>query len=57
MTFANNCNEIFDQIVRLYHVTDDVDAVFNNPFDADSIEGNLALYQLLIGRLRYIHTA
>ncbi len=43
MTFANNCNEIFDQIVRLYHVTDDVDAVFNNPFDADSIEGNLAL--------------
>ena len=43
MTFANNCNEIFDQIVKLYHVTDDVDAVFCNPFDADSIEGNLAL--------------
>ena len=33
MTFANKCNEIFDQTVRLYHVTDDVDAKFNNPFD------------------------
>lgn len=42
MTFAQNCNEIFDQTVRLYHVTDDVDAVFNNPFDEGSIEGRLA---------------
>ena len=42
MTFSNNCNEIFDQIVKLYHVTDDVDAVFNNPYPEDSIEGSLA---------------
>ena len=42
MTFAQNCNEIFDQIVKLYHVTDDVDAVFNNPFEEDSIENSLA---------------
>ncbi len=42
MTFANKCNEIFDQTVRLYHVTDDVDAKFNNPFENDSIEGRLA---------------
>ena len=42
MTFAQNCNEIFDQTVKLYHVTDDVDAVFNNPFDDGSIEGRLA---------------
>ena len=42
MTFANKCNEIFDEIVKLYHVTDDVDAVFINPFDDDSIEGSLA---------------
>ena len=41
MTFAQNCNEIFDQTVKLYHVTDDVDAVFNNPFDEGSIEGRL----------------
>ena len=42
MTFAQRCNEIFDQIVRLYHVTDDVDAVFDNPFEAGSIENSLA---------------
>lgn len=42
MTFAQNCNEIFDQIVKLYHVTDDVDAMFNNPFDDGSIENSLA---------------
>lgn len=42
MTFAKNCNEIFDQIVKLYHVTDDVDAVFNNPFEEGAIENGLA---------------
>ena len=42
MTFANQCNEIFDRIVKLYHVTDDVDAVFNNPFDERTIENSLA---------------
>ena len=42
MTFAQNCNEIFDQTVKLYHETDDVDAVFNNPFDGDTIEGRLS---------------
>ena len=42
MTFANKCNEIFDEIVKMYHVTDDVDAKFNNPFAGDSIEGSLA---------------
>ena len=43
MTFTQKCNEIFDQTVKLYHVTDDVDAVFNNPYPEDSIEGQLAL--------------
>ena len=42
MTFANQCNEIFDQIVKLYHVTDDVDAVFSNPFAEGTIESYLA---------------
>jgi hypothetical protein len=42
MTFAQDCNEIFDNVVKLYHVTDDVDAVFNNPFDAGTIENSLA---------------
>ncbi len=42
MTFANKCNEIFDQIVKLYHVTDDVDAQFVNPYDSGTIEASLA---------------
>ena len=42
MTFANKCNEIFDQTVKLYHVTDDVDAVFTNPFAEGTIENSLA---------------
>ena len=42
MKFAQNCNEIFDQIVKLYHVTDNVDAVFNNPFEEGTIENSLA---------------
>jgi len=42
MTFANNCNQIFDQTVKQYHVTDDVDAVFNNPYNNETIEGRLA---------------
>jgi len=42
MTFAQKCNEIFDQMVRLYHVTDDVDAMFTNPFDKGTIENSLA---------------
>ena len=42
MTFANKCNEIFDEVVKLYHVTDDVDAVFSNPFNEKNIEGRLS---------------
>ena len=42
MTFAQKCNEIFDQTVKLYHVTDDVDAVFNNPYDEGTIENSLS---------------
>ena len=42
MTIAERCNEIFDQVVKMYHVTDDVDAVFTNPFAADTIENRLA---------------
>ena len=42
MTFANKCNQIFDQIVRLYHDSDDVDAVFVNPYEDGTIECSLA---------------
>ena len=43
MTFANQCNTIFDWAVSYYHITDDINAEFSNPFNADSIEGKLAL--------------
>ena len=42
MTFAQNCNEIFDQTVKLYHVSDDIDAVFYNLFAEGTIENSLA---------------
>ena len=42
MTFAKQCNEIFDQIVKLYHLTDDVDATFVNPYQEGTIENSLA---------------
>ena len=42
MTIANKCNQIFDQTVKLYHVTDDIDAVFANPYADGSIENSLA---------------
>ena len=42
MTFANKSNEIFDQVVKLYHETDDVDALFNNPYEDGTIENSLA---------------
>ncbi len=42
MTFAQKCNGIFDQTVKLYHVTDDVDAAFINPYGDGSIENSLA---------------
>ena len=42
MTFAQNCNEIFDQTVKSYHVTDDVDATFANPYEAGTVEYDLA---------------
>jgi len=42
MTFANKCNEIFDEVVKLYHVIDNVDAAFSNPFEEGTIENSLA---------------
>ena len=38
MSFTNLCNKIFDQVIVDYHVTDDVDAAINNPFESKSIE-------------------
>ena len=43
MTFVQKCNEIFDQTIELYHVTDDIDAAFDNPFEEGTIENSLVL--------------
>ena len=41
MKLVETCNEIFEKAARLYHVTDDVDAVMPNPYPAGTIEASL----------------
>ncbi len=41
MSFASNCNNLFDRAIDIYHTTDDVDASINNPYPEDSIEARL----------------
>lgn len=43
MSFTEHCNEIFNQAIRDYHITDNVDTPINNPYDRDSIENRLYL--------------
>ena len=43
MSFTTHCNEIFNQAIRDYHITDNVDTPINNPYDRDSIENRLYL--------------
>ena len=41
MSLVDNCNNIFDHTVELYHVTDDVDAQVATPYPAGTIEASL----------------
>ena len=41
MSFTENCNRIFGQAIRDYHLTDNVDTPINNPYDRDSIDYSL----------------
>jgi hypothetical protein len=41
MNFAENSNILFDETIRLYHVTDDVDATVVNPYTDGTIEADL----------------
>lgn len=41
MDFAEKCNRIFWNTTQLYHDTDDIDAVADNPFDEGTIEHDL----------------
>ncbi len=43
MTFTEQANEIFRQVIRDYHLTDHVDTPINNPYDRDTIEYSLYL--------------
>ncbi len=38
MTFSENCNAIFDRCVVDYHISDDIDAPVENPFDIGSVD-------------------
>lgn len=38
MTFAENCNAVFDRSTSDYHINDDVDFVAVNPFPSDTID-------------------
>lgn len=41
MKFAENANILFDKTIKLYHVTNDVDAQVNNPYQEGTIESDL----------------
>ncbi len=43
MSFTELCNQIFNQAIRDYHITDNVDTPINNPYDRESIENRLYL--------------
>ena len=43
MSFTKRSNEIFNQVINDYHVTDNVDTPINNPYPKDSIENRLYL--------------
>ena len=43
MSFTEHANEIFNQVIKDYHLTDNVDTPINNPYDRDSIDYSLYL--------------
>lgn len=42
-TFTAQCNEIFNQAIRDYHLLDNVDTPIKNPYSNDTIENHLYL--------------
>lgn len=41
MKFAENANILFDETIKLYHVTNNVDAHVNNPYQEGTIDADL----------------
>lgn len=42
-SFSSHCNEIFNQVIRDYHLKDDVDTTISNPYEKDTIDNRLYL--------------
>lgn len=42
-SFTKHCNEIFNQAIRDYHITDNIDTEIKNPYKNGSIENRLYL--------------
>ena len=43
MSFTEHANQIFNQVIKDYHLVDNVDTPINNPYDKDSIDYSLYL--------------
>lgn len=43
MSFSEICNRVFQQAIRDYHVTDNVDTPIHNPYEREEIENRLYL--------------
>ncbi len=43
MSFTQKANRIFEQVIRDYHLKDNVDTVISNPYDRDTIDYKLYL--------------
>ena len=43
MSFTQHANQIFNQVIKDYHLKDNVDTPINNPYDRDSIDYSLYL--------------
>jgi len=43
MSFTELCNHIFNQVIRDYHIKDNIDTPISNPYDRDTIENRLYL--------------
>ena len=41
MSFTEHSNKVFNQAIRDYHLTDNVDTPMHNPYDRESIDYNL----------------
>ena len=43
MSFTEQANKVFIQVIKDYHLTDNVDTPIHNPYDRDSIDHSLYL--------------